>query len=165
MDNIIQYQLRRAATAGSSPGMRLVKLYPVADRIVKTVQKAYRDRNPEIVLDIDRTISLRIDEGDLMELLGNLVDNAYKWCDRCITISAKQYPDHVLIQVKDDGPGIRENEIARILERGVRADQSIPGHGIGLAIVRDIIQVYGGNLSIVRNHPTGACIAIQLDNK
>jgi len=165
MDNIIQYQLRRAATAGSSPGMRLVKLYPIAERIVKTVQKAYREKNPKITLDVDQTINLRIDEGDLMELLGNLVDNAFKWCSNSIVITARQYPDHVILQVKDDGPGIRENEIARILERGVRADQSIPGHGIGLAIVRDIIQVYGGNLSIERNHPVGACITIYLEHK
>ncbi|MDR4651085.1 MAG: ATP-binding protein [Nitrosomonas sp.] len=165
MDNIIQYQLRRAATAGSSPGMRLVRLYTVADRIVKTVRKAYHDKDPEISMDIDQTISLRIDEGDLMELLGNLVDNAFKWCDRLIVISARQYQDHVLIQVKDDGPGIRENEITRILERGVRADQSIPGHGIGLAIVRDIIQVYGGNLFIEKNHPVGACVTIALSNR
>lgn len=116
-------------------------------------------------MDIDQTISLRIDEGDLMELLGNLVDNAFKWCDRLIVISARQYQDHVLIQVKDDGPGIRENEITRILERGVRADQSIPGHGIGLAIVRDIIQVYGGNLFIEKNHPVGACVTIALSNR
>ena len=165
MDNIIQYQLRRAATAGSSPGMRLVVFYTVADRIVRTVRKAYHDKDPEISMDIDQTISLRIDEGDLMELLGNLVDNAFKWCDRLIVISARQYQDHVLIQVKDDGPGIRENEITRILERGVRADQSIPGHGIGLAIVRDIIQVYGGNLFIEKNHPVGACVTIALSNR
>jgi len=165
MDNIIQYQLRRAATAGSSPGMRLVGLCTVAERIVKTVQKAYHDKDPKISMNIDQTIGLRIDEGDLMELLGNLVDNAFKWCDRLIVISARQQQDHVLIQVKDDGPGVRENEITRILERGVRADQSIPGHGIGLAIVRDIIQVYGGNLFIEKNHPVGACVTISLNNR
>lgn len=165
MDNIIQYQLRRAATAGSSPGMRLVRLCTVADRIVKTVRKAYHDKDPEISMDIDQTISLRIDEGDLMELLGNLVDNAFKWCDRLVVISARQQQNHVLIQVKDDGPGIQENEITRILERGVRVDQSIPGHGIGLAIVRDIIQVYGGNLFIEKNHPVGACVTISLNNR
>lgn len=165
MDNIIQYQLRRAATAGSSPGMRLVKLHPVIDRIIKTVEKAYHEKSPEIVVDIKQDINLRIDEGDLMELLGNLIDNAFKWCERRIVISASQHQNTVSIQVKDDGPGIREHEIARILERGVRADQSTPGHGIGLAIVRDIIQVYGGHLAIEKNHPSGACITIQLSNK
>lgn len=165
MDNIIQYQLRRAATAGSSPGMRPVYLYPVADRIVKTVRKAHHAKNPEITIAIDKTISLRIDEGDLMELLGNLIDNAFKWCDQRIVLSAERHQKQIVIQVKDDGPGIPQHEITRILERGVRADQSIPGHGIGLAIVKDIIQVYGGDLSIEQNLPRGACITIYLDAK
>jgi len=165
MDNIIQYQLRRAATAGSSPGMRPVMVYPIADRIVKTVSKAYQDKNPEVTIAIDHTISLRIDEGDLMELLGNLIDNAFKWCHQQIVLSAEHNHEHIIIQVKDDGPGIPQNEITRILERGVRADQSIPGYGIGLAIVRDIIQVYGGDLSIEQNFPEGACITIYLNAK
>ena len=162
MDNIIQYQLRRAATAGSSPGMRLISIRPVVDRIVTTVEKAYHDKYPTITIKIDDDIRLRIDEGDLMELLGNLVDNAFKWCRENIHISAEDKGNQVIIQIKDDGPGIQQNEIARILERGVRADQSTPGHGIGLAIVRDIIQVYGGDLFIDKNATNGACITIQL---
>ena len=162
MDNIIQYQLRRAATAGISPGMGLITLRPMVDRIVTTVAKAYRDKHPEISIEIDDTIGLRIDEGDLMELLGNLVDNAFKWCRHNIHLSADYQENHVVIQVKDDGPGIPSHEIARILERGVRADQSTPGHGIGLAIVRDIILVYGGELAIENNPTAGACITLRL---
>jgi len=162
MDNTIQYQLRRAATAGSSPGMGLILLRPMADRIVNTVTKAYRDKHPHIAVVIDDTISLRIDEGDLMELLGNLIDNAFKWCRHSIHLSADYQDNQVVIQVKDDGPGIQLHEIARILERGVRADQSTPGHGIGLAIVRDIMQVYGGELSIENNPDGGLCVTLRL---
>lgn len=165
MDNIIQYQLRRAATAGSSPGMGLITLRPIIDRIVNTVEKAHRDKHPEIKIEMDNTIGLRIDEGDLMELLGNLVDNAFKWCRHSIHLSANYQGNQVIIQVKDDGPGIQQHEIVRILERGVRADQSTPGHGIGLAIVRDIIQVYGGDLSIENNKTNGVCINIHLKQK
>lgn len=162
IDNIIQYQLRRAATAGSSPGMGTIALRPLADRIVNTVAKAYRNKQPEISVQIDDSIGLRIDEGDLMELLGNLVDNAFKWCRQRIQLSAAYHDHQVVIQVIDDGPGIQPDQIARILERGVRADQSTPGHGIGLAIVRDIVQVYGGELGI-ENHPAGgACITLRL---
>ena len=162
MDNTIQYQLRRAATAGSSPGMGLILLRPMADRIVNTVTKAYRDKHPHIAVAIDDTISLRIDEGDLMELLGNLVDNAFKWCRHSSHLSADYQDNQVVIQVKDDGPGIQPHEIARILERGVRADQSTPGHGIGLAIVRDIMQVYGGELSIENNPDGGLSVTLRL---
>ena len=162
IDNIIQYQLRRAATAGSSPGMGLVMLHPLAVRIVNTVQKAYRNKQPEIAIAIDENIGLRIDEGDLMELLGNLIDNAFKWCRTRIELSAQNQDSDLIIQVKDDGPGIDPNQIARILERGIRADQSTPGHGIGLAIVRDITQVYEGGLSIENNPTGGACVTLHL---
>lgn len=165
IDNIVQYQLRRAATAGSSPGMGLLTLLPMVNRIIMTVKMAYRNKHPDIDVDIADTVGLRIDEGDLMELLGNLIDNAYKWCRTSIRISAICQGNWVEIQVKDDGPGIQSHEIARILERGVRADQSTPGHGIGLEIVRDIIQVYGGELAIQNNHPTGACITLKLKEK
>lgn len=154
MDNTIQYQLRRAATAGSSPGMRLILLRSMVDRIINTVTRVYRDKQLHVVVEIDGSMGLRIDEGDLMELLGNLIDNAFKWCRHSIHLSAGYQEDHVVIQVRDDGPGISPHEIARILERGVRADQSIPGHGIGLAIVRDIMQVYGGEL-LISNDPGG----------
>lgn len=162
IDNIIQYQLRRAATAGSSPGMAPLMLRPLIVRLVNTVQKAYRDKQPDIAINIDDTIGLRIDEGDLMELFGNLIDNAFKWCRHHIELSAYYHENKIIIQVKDDGPGIDPQQIARILERGVRADQSTPGHGIGLAIVRDIVQVYEGELSIDNNPNGGACISLQL---
>ena len=69
----------------------------------------------------------------------------------------------MVIQVRDDGPGISPHEIARILERGVRADQSIPGHGIGLAIVRDIMQVYGGELLISNNPDGGLSVTLRFE--
>lgn len=164
MDNIVQYQLRRVAAAGSSPGMRLLALRPVAEKIINTVAKVYRSKRINVIIDIEDKIYLRIDEGDLMELLGNLIDNAFKWCENAVTLSAKTESNKVMISVEDDGPGIKYHEVARILERGVRADQSIPGHGIGLAIVRDIIQVYGGRLSIDQNQTNGTRIVICLHN-
>lgn len=162
IDNIIHYQLRRAATAGSSPGMALVLLRPLTVRLVNTVQKAYRNKQPDITISIDGTLGLHIDEGDLMELLGNLLDNAFKWCRQRIELSAYYQENKIILQVKDDGPGIDPKQIARILERGARADQSTPGHGIGLAIVRDIVQVYEGELSINNNLDGGACVTLRL---
>lgn len=162
MDNIIQYQLRRAVTAGSSTGMALVLLKPMVDRIINTVQKAYRTKQPEIVVQMDDVVGVRIDEGDLMELLGNLIDNAFKWCRNSIQVCAECRDNQVVIQVKDDGPGIPSQEADRILERCVRADQSTPGHGIGLAIVHDIIQAYGGEMAIANNPAGGACVALYL---
>lgn len=165
MDNIIQYQLRRAATAGSSPGMGLVLLRPIVTRIVTTVQKAYRTKQPAITIQVHDSLAVRMDEGDLMELLGNLIDNAFKWCSSKIQLNAAYQDNQIIIQVKDDGPGIPSHEATRILERGVRADQSIPGHGIGLAIVRDIVQVYEGEMTIENNSEGGACITLYLKKR
>jgi len=165
MDNIIQYQLRRAATAGSSPGMGLVLLQPIVNRIVNTVQKAYRTKQSAISIQMDDSLAVRIDEGDLMELLGNLIDNAFKWCNGVIHLNAEYQNDRVIIQVKDDGPGIPPHEATRILERGVRVDQSTPGQGIGLAVVRDIVQVYEGEMTIKNNLEGGACVTLYLKKR
>lgn len=162
MDNIVQYQLRRAATAGSSPGMRLITLRPVVEKIVNTVNRAHYEKYPQVAIKIEPELCLRMDEGDLMELLGNLIDNAFKWCRRKVTISAHSERDHVMLKVEDDGPGIGHEELSKIIERGVRADQSIPGHGIGLAIVRDIVQAYDGKLSIDPNGRAGASFIISI---
>lgn len=162
MDSIIQYQLRRAATAGSSPGRRLIALRPVVEKIVNTVNRAHFEKCPEIVIEIEPEFCLRMDEGDLMELLGNLIDNAFKWCRQAVTISAQYVHDDILLKVEDDGPGIKQEEIGRLIERGVRADQAMPGHGIGLAIVRDIVQAYDGALSIEPSRNIGASFIIRI---
>lgn len=163
MNNIVQYQLRRAATAGSVSGLRMIELRPVVERIIHAVEKAYPDKNPDIKIDINTTLSLRIDEGDLMELLGNLIDNAFKWCQQAMSIQAQLEENILIITIQDDGPGIQSDQIEKILERGVRADQTTPGHGIGLAIVRDILDVYGGKLSINPNEPHGTRIAMHIN--
>ncbi|SDY27645.1 ATP-binding protein [Nitrosomonas sp. Nm33] len=162
MDSIIQYQLRRAATAGSSPGTRLTALRPVVEKIVNTVNRAHFEKCPEIVIEIEPELCLRMDEGDLMELLGNLIDNAFKWCRQAVAISAQYAHDDIVLKVEDDGPGIKQEEIGRLLERGVRADQAMPGHGIGLAIVRDIVQAYDGALSIGPSRNIGASFIIRI---
>lgn len=162
MDSIIQYQLRRAATAGSSPGTRLIPLRPVVEKIVNTVHRAHFEKYPEIVIEIEPEFCLRMDEGDLMELLGNLIDNAFKWCQQAVTISAQYAHDDIVLKVEDDGPGIKQQEIGRLIERGVRADQAMPGHGIGLAIVRDIVQAYDGTLAIEPSRNIGASFIIRM---
>ena len=93
------------------------------------------------------------DRGDLLELLGNLLDNACKWCRSTVRVQARL--DAVLpparcltIRVEDDGPGIAPDNRRRVLDRGVRADERAPGHGLGLAMVADTVALYGGELLI-----------------
>ncbi|SDY92620.1 ATP-binding protein [Nitrosomonas halophila] len=160
MDHIVQYQLRRAAAVGQSPGSRLIPLRPVVEKIIKAVSRAHYSKQPQTTIKIDPALQVRIDAGDLMELLGNLIDNAFKWCQNAVCISAYNANNQTIISIEDDGPGIPQDEIARILERGERADPSVPGHGIGLAIVQDILQANGGQLSIRPMQPTGSSVTV-----
>lgn len=163
MDNIVQYQLRRAATIGKLPGARLIRLQPVIEKIVKAVSRAHYSKQPRITIEVDSTLSLQIDESDLLELLGNLIDNAFKWCRERVTITAHHEQDKIVIKISDDGPDIPATEAGKILQRGVRVDSSVPGHGIGLAIVQDILQANGGRLTIESAEAAGKSFVISFN--
>ncbi len=165
MDRIVQYQLQRAATAAPSVLAAPVPIRPVAERIVATLGKVYSEKAVEARLAVDDRSTFRGDEGDLMELLGNLADNAYKWCRKEVRISAASRDRRLTISVEDDGPGIDEDQARRILRRGVRADQAVPGYGIGLAIVRDIVQAHGGEIRIGRAGLGGAAVTVKLPER
>ena len=103
-------------------------------------------------------------EGDFLELLGNSLDNAYKWCRLKVRVTAQLVgQEHRLeLLIEDDGPGIPPNQIERVLTRGYRADESTSGQGIGLSVVKEIVSAYQGELKIDRSELGGACLRIQL---
>ena len=162
MNKTVEYQLQRAAASGR---IALSAPLPVADfaaRIRDSLAKVYADKRLRFQLDIAPELVFRGDEGDLLEVLGNLTDNACKWARSQVRIRAVQQADHsLLLQVEDDGPGIPADQRERILDRGGRADPTTPGHGIGLAVVHDIVHdVYQGQLAIDASELGGACICI-----
>jgi len=162
MDRIVQYQLQRAATAGPSSRLAApVPIRPVAAKIVASLAKVYHDKAIATTIAIDDTAAFHGDEGDLMELLGNLLDNACKWCGKTVRIAVEQ-DDGLVITVEDDGPGVGEAEAQQLLQRGVRADQAVPGHGIGLAVVRDIVAAYQGQITIGHSALGGAAVRVVL---
>jgi len=162
MDHIVQYQLQRAATAGRSALAAPLPLQPTVERLLATLQKVYRDKGVRVELALQEGVALRGDEGDLMELLGNLLDNAFKWAAGTIRISASGRGGKLEMTVEDDGPGIDPAQAALVLQRGVRLDEATPGHGIGLPMVRDIIEAYGGALAIERSDLGGAAFRVTL---
>ncbi len=162
MDNIVQYQLQRAATAGRSALAAPIAVAPVAERLLATLAKVYHDKPIALEKHFDLEARFRGDEGDLMELLGNLLDNAWKWCGGKIALRLEKEGDALLILVEDDGPGIEPDEVYRVLARGGRLDEATPGHGIGLPMVRDIVEAYEGSLKIDRSELGGARIAVHL---
>ena len=162
MNSIVEYQLQRAATAGAASIGKSVDVCSVVERILKSLQKVYQDKPVNVVVDIEKDTTFRGDEGDLMEVLGNLLENAFKWAEQVIEIKAYNDDGKCHISVADDGPGVARSKVDDILKRGVRADESIAGHGIGLSIVQNIVDAYHGRLTITKSRAGGAGVHVVL---
>ncbi|UCD67603.1 MAG: GHKL domain-containing protein [Betaproteobacteria bacterium] len=162
MDRIIGYHLQRAAALGRSTLATPVELGPAVQRIVAALKKVYSDKALQIIVDIDSNVRFRGDQGDLTEMVGNLLDNACKWCRDKVRICASSDQKHLQICVEDDGPGIGDRDAASVFVRGTRTDETVPGHGIGLAVVREIVEAYGGKASIGKSTLGGTLVELHL---
>lgn len=162
MNSIVEYQLQRAATAGAGDTGQALNLSALFERISDSLQKVYRDKNLSINIDVNDAASITADEGDMMELFGNLLDNACKWSTSSVDINYVKDGKQHHFKISDDGPGIEPEVAEKILNRGVRADESIAGHGIGLSIVGDIVDAYHGDIQIGNSASGGAEITITL---
>lgn len=163
MNQIISYQLQRASGVGHNL-LQLTPLAPVAQRLKDTLLKVYADKDITIELRIDTGCLFRGDQRDLMELLGNLMDNACKYSRRSVRVSGHgKAPGRVEITVEDDGQGIAPEHREAILKRGARADSAVGGSGIGLAVSSDIAASYQGRLSIQQSDLGGTSIKVVFD--
>ncbi len=164
MDEIVRYQLRKpAASVADNLVLAPVHVEKEVRRLVDGLRKVYHDKHPEFDVRVDKGIQFRGDTGDFLELAGNLLDNACKWCKRKVRISivpsvggARAIASGMVLTVSDDGPGIPAEAAEALLQRGMRLDESTPGHGIGLAVVKDIAHSYGGRLAIQTSDLGGA---------
>ncbi len=158
MRGLIDHELRRARQAGDGAlDPRFRSREDVPD-LVAGVQTLYKDKPLDISTDIDTPKRLPFDEEDMLELLGNLLDNAAKWARRRVR-SCLRWGDGLQILVEDDGPGVEPDAAEVLSTRGSRLDESIPGHGLGLSIVQEIVQVLGGRLSFGQSEVLGGFAA------
>lgn len=162
MDQVVKYQLQRATNQQGSGTRSRISLFDAAERIGQSLKKIYRDKNVIFSIDVDSKLAFVGDEQDLLEILGNLLDNAFKYGRNQVTISALLAADQLQITVDDNGDGIAETLKDNSLERGKRLDTSKPGQGIGLAICADIAAGYHGQLKISRSPLGGARFTVKL---
>ena len=163
MKLIVERQLQRAGAASHSESYRPIAVAQVADRISHSLIKVYRDKPISVINQIDTQLNFRGDEADLMEILGNVLDNAFKWCHQLIELHGKSINSQTFrLSIQDDGKGIDPAFAKQILQRGVRADQSIPGTGIGLSVVAELVDIYQGQLWIEPSPLGGASVIIEL---
>jgi two-component system sensor histidine kinase PhoQ len=161
MDGIVAYQLARAATTGHQVFAAPIAIDPHVESLVQSLEKVYARKNVLCEFDLDPTARFYGELGDLLELLGNLLENAFKWANHRVLLStqtltvAPQRRAGLLISVEDDGPGIPPEKVEHLLQRGVRGDERVQGHGIGLSIVQDIVRAYRGELSVERSDELG----------
>jgi two-component system sensor histidine kinase PhoQ len=151
MDHIIGHQLQRAATAGSSPIRKSIDVEPLIGKITRALDKVYLDKQIQFDIHLPDTLNVRVDEGDIMEVMGNILDNACKFCKQRVRLNSTVRNRRAIFTIADDGPGIKESEIEHILQRGGRMDQSVPGQGIGLSVVMDIVTAYNSELTITHS--------------
>jgi len=150
----------RAAASGATLGARCdVRLS--AEGLARTLQRLHADRGIAIDIDVPADRAVRCQCEDLEEMLGNLLDNACKWARARVVLSMAAFAaapdtagDRVALVVDDDGPGLAPSMREAVLQRGVRADEAAPGSGFGLAIVREIADVYGGAI-VLEDSPLG----------
>lgn len=163
MDQRVSWQLRRARASGATGlGMEPVAVAPIVQDLRTALGKVYRDKNVSCEVQVDDSELFQGDSGDLTEVLGNLMDNAYKYCRGRVQVSVSGTDGRLCIRVEDDGPGISPDEADGLFERGSRADESVPGQGIGLAVVRETVALYHGLLDVRRSALGGACVVVEL---
>lgn len=164
MDRSIRHHLGRArADASGGATRRRTPLEPAVDGVAEALARIHADRAIAFSRSMPAGLALAIDPQDLDELLGNLLDNGWRWAASRITLSAEPGPaGKARITIEDDGPGIAAGDRAEALRPGRRLDESGDGHGFGLSIVRELTELHGGTLALEAAPGGGLCAIVTL---
>lgn len=152
---LMERELTRARLAGAGVAIERFAADQEIPALVGALQQMYAERKLEIEYQLTAEGRLPQDREDMLELLGNLMDNACKWAQLRVKLQLEVSDRLVRLTVEDDGPGVADEALARLDERGVRVDESVVGHGLGLAIARDVVSRYAGSLHFSRSAELG----------
>lgn len=159
MRSLIERELRRARLAGErSPGRHFRPHVDLAD-LVDGIRTLHASRDLDIRTRVEAPERVPFDQEDILELLGNLLDNAAKWAKARVDVAVSA-DDGLRITVEDDGPGVPPEAAQQLAHRGERLDETVPGHGLGLAIVGDIVRVHDGRIRLDRAATLGGLRAV-----
>ena len=172
MQGVVDYRLRRAAATGPRTLAPLpIAIAPICREIASSLRKIYREKDVHCDMNIPDGASYAAEQGDLYEMIGNLLDNAWKWCAGHVVLTVDSNASgsgpgrsEFVLTVSDDGPGVSDDQAARILNRGERGNErgDVPGQGIGLAVVAEIVELYGGAMTVDRSTSGGAEFELRL---
>ena len=165
MTDIVDYQLKRASSAAMSRGFTELLCGPLVQRLVRTLAKVYFEKNISFQIHLDKDLSISMESSDFLEVCGNIMENAAKWCDRVVKVHCIDSTRGVVLVFEDDGPGIPADCEDEVFSRGVRFDEKNPGQGIGLSVVLDIVESYSGSVNASTSHLGGAKITLQIPEK
>jgi signal transduction histidine kinase len=153
--------MRRSRFAGPQIGKSAFPVKQARD-LLWMLGRLYPEKSFELSTSLTEEFRWQIEEHDLNEILGNLLDNAGKWSAECVELSLDQRNGLALIVVTDDGSGVLEDDQVHLGQRGRRLDEQTPGHGLGLAIVREIVARYGGEISFSNGSEKGLKVLIEI---
>ena len=174
MDAIVGHHLQRASVGTNPLGGERTLVRPAAERIAGGLKRLHAEKGIAIDVAVGAELAAAVDERDLYEILGNLVENACKYGEKHVRIGAiidgdavrasgDSAPSWLRLTVEDDGAGVPEDARGFVLRRGARADTAKSGQGIGLAVVAELVAGYGGSLEIGESHElSGACVELVL---
>jgi signal transduction histidine kinase len=153
----MDYHMRRARAGARETGY-VANVSALVQQIVTAMQRLHGARSLSFVVDIPSDTTVNCDEGDLAEMLSNLLDNACKWARARVAVTAQASAAGTMIEIADDGPGIAPDKRVYAFDVGTRLDESKAGSGLGLAISRDLARLYGGDLALL-DGPGGGLLA------
>jgi signal transduction histidine kinase len=160
----VDHHLRRArAAARSQTSGERTPVEPILDELAVTLERIFQDKNVEIDWRCPEDLCFQGEKQDFMELAGNVMENAGKWCKGKIRVEAlPQGEGRMVLTVDDDGPGLSPEERAQALKRGLRLDENAPGSGLGLSIVDELARAYGGKVELGESPLGGLRVTLDL---
>lgn len=159
----VDYQLAqaRAAAARQLPGARC-KLVACVDGVRRALVRLHAERNLIIEMTIPEDAYFRGQREDCEEIFGNLLDNACKWAGSRVAVTGRVKGEQLSVTIDDDGPGLSADQRVAVFERGRRLDEAVPGSGLGLSIVRDLVEIYRGEIHLIESPLGGLRVELLL---